>query len=162
MSLADRLQSDLKTAMRDGDVLRRDTLRMVLSAAHNAQVAARRPLTDEELVGVLTKESKTRRESIEAYEKAGRDDLAGKERAELSFITGYLPEQLSEDELVALVREAIAETGASSTRDLGRVMGVLAPRIRGRADGRAASALVAQELARSDPAGHDATRHGST
>lgn len=154
MSLAERLQADKTTAMRDGDALRRDTLRMVLSAAHNAQVAARRPLTDDELVGVLSREAKTRRESIEAFTSAGRQDLADKERAEADIIAAYLPAALTEDELRAMVAEAIAATGATSARDLGKVMGALSPRIRGRADGKQVSGLVAQELARIDLAAH--------
>lgn len=154
MSLADRLQTDMRDAMRDGDALRRDTLRMVLSAAHNAQVAARRPLTDDELLAVLAKEAKTRRESIEAFTSAGRADLADKERAEADIIAAYLPAALTEDELRVMVGEAIVATGATSARDLGKVMGTLSPRIRGRADGRLVSGLVAQELARLDLAAH--------
>lgn len=154
MSLADRLQADMKDAMRDGDALKRDTLRMVLSAAHNAQVAARRPLTDVELLGVLAKEAKTRRESIEAFTSAGRTDLADKERAEADIIAVYLPAALTEDELRAMVAEAIASTGATSARDLGKVMGALSPRIRGRADGKQVSGLVAQELAKLDLVAH--------
>jgi uncharacterized protein YqeY len=144
----------MTTAMRDGDVLTRDTLRMVLAAAHNEQVAARRPLTDDELVGVLAKEAKSRRESIEAFEQAGRSDLADKERAEAEVIAGYLPAALTEDELRALVSDAITATGATSARDLGKVMGRLSSLIRGRADGRQVSAMVAQELARLDLAAH--------
>lgn len=154
MSLADRLQADMKDAMRDGDALKRDTLRMVLSAAHNAQVAARRPLTDDELLGVLAKEAKTRRESIEAFTTVGRTDLADKERAEADIIGAYLPAALTEDEIRAMVAEAIATTGASSARDLGKVMGALSPRIRGRADGKQVSGLVAQELAKLDLVAH--------
>ncbi len=145
----------MTAAMRSGDTLTRDTLRMVLAAAHNAEVAARRPLTDDELLGVLTKEAKTRRESVEAYQGIGRADLADKERAEVDVITAYLPAQLSEDELRTLVADAIAATGASSARDMGKVMGRLSPAIRGRADGKTVSALVAQELARIDLAGHE-------
>ncbi|MEZ4597681.1 MAG: GatB/YqeY domain-containing protein [Chloroflexota bacterium] len=118
----------MRDAMRDGDALRRDTLRMVLSAAHNAQVAARRPLTDDELLAVLAKEAKTRRESIEAFTSAGRVDLADKERAEADIIAAYLPAALTEDELRVMVGEAIAATGATSARDLGKVMGTLSPR----------------------------------
>ena len=161
MTLADRLQDDLKTAMRQGDALTRDTLRMVLSSVHNAEVAARRPLTDDELIGVLTKEAKSRRESIEAYQKVGRDDLADKERAEADIIARYLPQQLTEAEVQALVADAISETGATSARDLGKVMGWLSPRTKGRADGRLVSALVAQELARADLAAHDPAHGGA-
>ena len=160
MTLADRLQEDLKTAMRQGDAQTRDTLRMVLSSAHNAEVAARRPLTDDELVGVLIKEAKSRQESIDAYTKVGRDDLVAKERAEADIIARYLPQQLTEAEIGALVAQAITETGAGSARDLGRVMGWLSPRTRGRADGKVVSARVAQELARADLAAHDPAHGG--
>jgi uncharacterized protein YqeY len=145
----------MTTAMRDGDALKRDTLRMVLSAAHNAQVAARRPLSDDELIGVLSKEAKTRRESIEAFTAVGRTDLADKERAEADIIAVYLPAALTEDELRTMVAEAISATGATSARDLGKVMGQLSPRIRGRADGKQVSGLVAQELAKLDLVAHD-------
>lgn len=158
MTLAQRLQAELKTAMRDRDELRRDTLRMVLAAAQNAEKQARRPLSDEELLGVFSREVKTRRESIEAYEKAERPDLAAKERAEVDVLSGFLPAALGEEELRAMVRDAIAESGATSARDLGRVMAMLSPRTRNRADGRQVSAMVAQELARADLAAH-AERH---
>ncbi len=154
MSLAERLQADMTTAMRDGDALKRDTLRMVLAAAHNAQVAARRPLTDDELVAVLAREAKTRRESIEAFTQAGRAELADKERAEADIIGAYLPAALTEAELRSMVTEAIAATGATSARDLGKVMSTLSSRIRGRADGKQVSGLVAQELAKLDLAAH--------
>jgi uncharacterized protein YqeY len=156
VNLAERLQSELKNAIKEHDDLRRDTLRMVIASAYNAEKAARRPLTDDELLGVLSREVKMRRESIDAFEKAGRDDLASKERKEVAILGDFLPAPLSEDELRSMVRAAIDETGASSARDLGRVMGVLSPRTRGRADGRAVSAMVAQELARADLASHDA------
>jgi uncharacterized protein YqeY len=154
VTLAERLQAELKSAMRDRDELRRDTLRMALAAAQNAEKQARRPLSDEELLGVFTREVKTRRESIEAYEKGDRPDLAAKERAEIEVLSTFLPAALGEDELRSLVREAIAESGATSARDLGRVMGLLSPRTRNRADGRQVSAMVAQELARADLAAH--------
>jgi uncharacterized protein YqeY len=160
VTLADRLQEDLKNAMRRGDVPTRDTLRMVLSSAHNAEVAARRPLTDDELIVVLMKEAKSRRESIDAYHSVGRDDLADKERAEADIIEVYLPQQLTDAEIGALVAQAITETGAASTRDLGKVMGWLSPRTRGRADGKVVSARVAQELARADLAAHDPAHGG--
>ena len=101
----------MKTAMRQGDALTRDTLRMALSSAHNAEVAARRPLTDDELVGVLTKETKSRRESIEAYHKVGREDLADKERAEADILAAYLPQQLTDEEVRALVAQAHRRDG---------------------------------------------------
>ncbi len=149
----------MTTAMREHDDLRRDTLRMAIAAAYNAEKAARRPLTDDEFIGVLARETKTRRESIEAYEKAGRPDLAAKERAESDILAEYLPAALSEDELRAMVREAIAQTGATSARDLGKVMGIVSKQTKGRADGKAVSGMVAQELARQDVAAHDASGH---
>jgi uncharacterized protein YqeY len=154
VTLAERLQAELKTAMRNRDELRRDTLRMALASAQNAEKQARRPLSDEELLSVFAREVKTRRESIEAYEKADRPDLAAKERAEIEVLSAFLPEALGEEELRAMVRDAIAESGATSARDLGRVMALLSPRTRNRADGRQVSAMVAQELARSDLAAH--------
>ena len=146
MTLNERLQDALKSAMRARDELRRDTLRMVIAAAYNEQKAARRPLTDDEMVAVLARELRRRRESIEAFRAGGREDRATREEAEAAVIAEFLPEALSDEELREMVRAAIAETGASSPRDLGRVMGVLAARTRGRAEGRAVSAMVAREL----------------
>lgn len=148
MSLNDQLQAALKDAMREHDELRRDTLRMAISAAYNAEKAAKRPLTDDEVIGVLSREVKTRRESIEAYEAAGRPDLAAKERAEAEVLVAFLPAQLSEDEIRAFVVDAIAQTGASSPKDMGRVMGLVAPKTKGRADGKVVSGIVTAELAR--------------
>ncbi len=148
MSLTEQLQADMKTAMRDGDAHRRDTLRMVIAAAQNAAKEKREALTDEEALAVITKQVKTRRESIKAFRDAGRDDLADKEQAEIDVLAPYLPEQLGEDEVRALVIEAVASTGASSPRDMGRVMGALMPRVKGRADGALVSSLVNEELAK--------------
>jgi uncharacterized protein YqeY len=133
--------------MRSGDSLRRDVLRMATSAAYNIEKARGRPLGEEELVDVLSREVKTRRESVEAFRQGGRNDLATKEEAEIAILREFLPEQLGEAEIAALVDEAIAATGASTPRDLGRVMGWLAPRTRGRADGKVVSGLVNQRLA---------------
>ena len=155
MTLRERLQDDTTAAMRSGDALRRDVLRMVQNAIYNADKAKHTTMSDDEIVGVITREVKTRRESVEAFTKGGRDDLVAKEEAEIAILRDYLPEALSEAELQALVDEGVAETGASSARDLGKVMGWLSPRIRGRADGKVASGLVAQALARVDVAAHD-------
>jgi uncharacterized protein YqeY len=148
VSLTDQLQADMKTAMRDGDTERRDTLRMVVSAAQNAEKDKRAPLSDEEALAVVTREVKMRRESIEAFRSAGRDDLADKEQSEIDILAPYLPEQLGEDEVRALVIKAVASTGASSPRDIGRVMGQLMPAVKGRADGKLVSRLVNEELAK--------------
>jgi uncharacterized protein YqeY len=148
VSLTEQLQADMKTAMRDGDAHRRDTLRMVIAAVQNAAKEKREALTDDEALAVLTKQVKTRRESIKAFRDAGRDDLADKEQAEIDVLAPYLPEQLGEEEVRALVVEAVSATGASSPKDMGRVMGALMPKVKGRADGKLVSSLVNEELAK--------------
>jgi len=160
VSLRDRLHEEMTAATRSGDGLRRDTLRMVWSAVYAVEKRDRAALTDEQALAVLAREVKTRRESVEAYRKGGREELAAKEEAEIAIIAGFLPAALSEEEIVALVDEAIAATGAASARDLGKVMGWLGPRTRGRADGRVVSGLVAAALARADLAAHDGGGHG--
>jgi uncharacterized protein YqeY len=155
VSLRDRLHDDMTAAMRSGDALRRDTLRMALSSAYALEKRDHATLSDDATLAVLTREVKTRRESVEAYRKGGREDLAAKEEAEIGILAAYLPQALTEEELHALVADAIAATGASSARDLGRVMGRLAGPTRGRADARHVSELVAQALAAADLAAHD-------
>jgi uncharacterized protein YqeY len=155
VSLKDRLQQELTAAMRSRDALRRDTLRMATSAAYNLEKRNQKPLTDDELVGVLAREVKTRRESVDAFRKGGREDLAAREEAEIAILAEFLPQELTVGELQALVDEAIGATGASSARDLGRVMGWLAPRTRGRADGRRVAELAARALAGLDLAAHE-------
>ena len=145
--------------MRGGDALRRDVLRMATSAAYNVEKKNQHPLTDDELLALLTREVKTRRESVDAYTKAGRQDLADKEQSEIDILGEYLPQALTEDEVRALVTQGIAEMGATSARDLGKVMGWLSPRTRGRADGKVVSGLVAQALASADVAAHDGGTH---
>ncbi|HET7726334.1 MAG TPA: GatB/YqeY domain-containing protein [Candidatus Limnocylindrales bacterium] len=154
MSLRERIHEDVTAAMRSGDVLRRDVLRMAENAIYNVEKAKRTTLSEDDVVGILAREVKTRRESVEAFRGAGREDLASKEEAEIAILSGYLPQPLGEGELRALVDEAIAATGATSARDLGKVMGWLAPKTRGRADGRVVSGLVAQALAQTDLAAH--------
>lgn len=156
MTLRERLQADTTAAMRSGDALRRDVLRMAQNAIYNVEKAKRVTLSDDDVLGILAREVKTRRESIDAFRAGGRDDLAAKEEAEIAVLVGYLPQALTDDEIRALVDEAVAATGATSARDLGKVMGWLAPRTRGRADGKVVSALVAQALARADLAAHEA------
>jgi uncharacterized protein YqeY len=159
VSLQERVQTDIAVAMRGGDALRRDVLRMVVSAAYNLEKREGRPLTDDEYLAVLSREVKTRRESVEAFRSGGRVDLAEKEEAEIAIIGEYLPEALTEDEIATLVRDGIAATGASSARDMGKVMGWLAPLTRGRADGKHLSELVVQALASADLAAHDVGTH---
>ncbi len=127
---------------------------MAIAAAYNTAKAAGRELSDDEVAKVLAREVKTRRESVEAYAGAGRDDSAAREQAEIEILSEYLPERLSEDEIAALAGAAIDETGATSAREMGRVMSALMPRLGGRADGKTASAVVARELARRELAGH--------
>jgi uncharacterized protein YqeY len=160
VTLREQVQADTTTAMRSGDSFTRDVLRMATNALYNAEKAERRVLTEDEALAVLAREVKTRRESVEAYRAAGREDLATKEESEIAVLQRYLPAPLTEAELRELVDEAIATTGAASARDLGKVMGWLAPRTRGRADGRRTAELVAQALAAADLAAHDATAGG--
>ena len=116
VSLRERIQSDITAAMRSGDVLRRDTLRMAESAIYNAEKRDRRTYNDDEVAGLIAREVKTRRESVEAFRKGGREDLAAKEEAEIAILAAYLPEQLSEAEIAALVEEAVATTGRRRPR----------------------------------------------
>jgi uncharacterized protein YqeY len=145
-----QLRSDLTTSIKARDSLRSSTLRMVLSAVTNAEVAGKeaRELSDDDIVGVLTSESKKRREAAEAFEGAGRTEQAAKERAEAEVIAGYLPEQLTEEEISALVAATIDELGVreDGPRAMGRVMGALQPRTKGRADGGLVAATVRAQL----------------
>jgi uncharacterized protein YqeY len=145
--------------MRSGDSLRRDVLRMAANSAYNVEKRNQQPLTEDEFLAVLTREVKTRRESVDAYTKAGRADLAAKEQSEIDILAEYLPQALTEAEIQALVDEAVAATGATSARDMGKVMGWLSPRTRGRADGKVVSGLVAAALARADLAAHAGDGH---
>jgi uncharacterized protein len=147
--------------MRSGDSLRRDVLRMAENAAYNLEKRERRELTDDDVAAVLAREVKTRRESVDAFRKGGREDLAAKEEAEIAILAEFLPQPLSEAELQSLVSEGIQATGAQTARDLGKVMGWLSPRTRGRADGKQLSAMVARTLAQADLAAHDVGGHGA-
>ena len=147
MSLNDRLRDDLTAAMRSGDALRRDTLRMVQSAAYSVEKEKRRPLTDEELVAVLGREVKTRRESVEAFRAGGREEQAASEERELEILEEFMPEPLAEEDIEDIVDDAIAEVGATSMADLGRVMADVMPQVAGRADGSVVSQIVREKLA---------------
>ena len=142
MTLQDRIESAMRDSMRARDERRTQTLRMAMSAAHNRQIEVGRPLTDEDYVEILGKQVKQRRESIEAFRSGGREAMADNEEAEAAILAEFLPEPLSADELEGLVRAAIAETGATSPADLGKVMGKVVPQTKGRADGKAVSDLV--------------------
>ena len=145
--LSDRIESAMRDSMRARDEQRTQTLRMAMAAAHNQKIARGRDLTDDEVVDVLTRQVKQRRESIAMYRDAGREDRAAAEEAEAAILAEFLPEQLPEDEIESLARAAIAETGAATPADLGRVMGRLSPQTKGRADGRLVSEIVRRLLA---------------
>ncbi len=146
MDLLGRIESAMRDAMRARDEQRTQTLRMAMAAAHNLRIERRRHLTDEEVVEVLGKQVKQRRESIAMYRDADRDDRAAAEEAEAAILAEFLPEPLTEDEIERLAGAAIAETGASSPAEMGKVMGRLSPQTRGRADGRAVSEVVRRLL----------------
>lgn len=147
MTLLERIESAMRDAMRARDERRTITLRSAMAAAHNRKIELGRDLTDDEVVDVLGKGVKTRRESIEIYRNAGREDRAEPEEAEVAILTEFLPEQLSTEKVEALARAAVAETGASGPADMGRVMGALAKQTKGRADGRMVSEIVRRLLA---------------
>ena len=136
----------MRDAMRARDQRRTSTLRMAMAAAQNRQIELGRALTDEDMVEVLGRQVKQRRESIEQFRAGGREEMAANEEAEALILAEFLPEQLSEAELAALVDQAVAETGASVPGDMGKVMGALMPRIKGRADGKVVSDLVKRRL----------------
>jgi len=146
-TLSGRIESAMRDAMRARDAQRTQTLRMAMAAAHNVKIARGRDLTDEDVVDVLTKQVKLRRESTAMYRDGGREERAAAEEAEAAILAEFLPEQLSEAEVEALAREAIAQTGASGPGDLGRVMGALSGATKGRADGRMVSEVVRRLLA---------------
>ena len=146
MSLKSRIQEDVKSAMRAHQREQLATLRLVTAAIKQIEVDERIELNDEQVLAVLNKMVKQRRESLEQYEKAGREDLALVERFELDLIQTYLPEPLGEDELAALIQSAISESGASSIRDMGSVMNALRSQVQGRADMKAVSQAVKAQL----------------
>ena len=148
--LKDRLRGDLTAAMKARDEIRTRTLRMALTSVSKEEVAgsAARELTDDEVMKVLAKEAKRRREAAEAFAAAGRQEQAAAERAERAILDGYLPAQLDDDEIAALVAAAVEETGASGMAAMGQVMKAVTPRVAGRADGARVAAEVRRRLAR--------------
>jgi uncharacterized protein len=147
--LKERLRSDLTAAMKARDEVRVSTLRMALTAVTTAETSgdAHHELSDDDVLGVLTRETKKRRESAEAFDGAGRTELAERERAEEQVLAEYLPQPLTDDELAGLVAAAIAETGADSVRQMGQVMKVVQPQVGSRADGKRVSTEVKRQLA---------------
>ena len=149
MSLKEKLQNDLTDAMRARDEIRSSTIRMILTSIKNEEVAGKeaRELIDAEIITVLSREAKKRREAAEAFDQAGAKDRADQERAEGVVIGEYLPKQLTEDEIKSLIKAAVAETGASTPAQMGLVMKSLQPKIAGKADGGLVSSLVKATLA---------------
>ncbi|MCC6800520.1 MAG: GatB/YqeY domain-containing protein [Anaerolineae bacterium] len=146
MPIKDQIQDDLKAAMKSGDTRRREILRLLMAAFKQVEVDRRVTLSDEDVTGLLITEAKKRRESIDEMTRAGRTELAAQEQYELEAIEGYLPRQLSREEIERIVSEAIAETGATDPKDMGRVMGAAMPRLRGQADGKLVNEIVRQKL----------------
>ena len=147
MTLIDRLEDELKQAMVSRDEERRNALRLILSSLRSAEKELQRPLHEDEELQVLQRERKRRHEAAEGFRKAGRDEQAEAEERELAVLEEFMPEPLSEDELEEIVDDAIAENGATSMRDFGRVMADVMPQVSGRADGSAVSQLVREKLA---------------
>ncbi|HSC50353.1 MAG TPA: GatB/YqeY domain-containing protein [Gaiellaceae bacterium] len=147
MSLIARLEGELKEAMAARDADRRDTLRLILASLRSAEKELQRPLHDDEELQVLQRERKKRTEAAEAFRAGGREEQAEGEERELAVLEEFMPEPLSEEELEEIVDDAIAEVGATSMRDIGRVMADVMPQVAGRADGSAVSQLVREKLA---------------
>jgi uncharacterized protein YqeY len=144
--LKSRIQDDVKAAMKAKDKERLVTLRLITAAIKQREVDGREELNEEQVLAVLEKMIKQRRDSITQYESAGRQELAEKERSEIAIIEAYMPEGLSEEEIATLIEQAIGETGAESMRDMGKVMGLLKPKMQGRADMGKVSGLIKQKL----------------
>lgn len=147
MSLIDEIKEEIEDAMREGDAERRDALRLILSSLQSAEKELQRPLAEDEELQVLQRERKKRVEAAEAFRAGGREEQAEKEEAELEVLEEFMPEPISEEELERIVDDVIAEVGATSMRDIGRVMADVMPQVAGRADGSAVSQLVREKLA---------------
>ena len=146
MTVKDSLSTDLKEAMRQGDVLRRSVIRMLSAEIHNQEIEDKKELDDEAVIRVLTKQAKQRRESIESFGIGGRDDLVQKEKQELNIILNYLPEQMDTDTITKIVQESIDEAGVTDVRNIGMVMRVVMPKVKGKADGRQVQKIASQLL----------------
>ena len=147
MTLIAEIKTQLEDAMREGDAARRDTLRLILSSLQSAEKELQRPLSEDEVLQVLQRERMKRVEAAEAFRNAGREEQADKEEDELDVLEEFMPEPMSEDELEEIVDDVIAEVGATSMRDIGRVMADVMPQVAGRADGSAVSQIVREKLA---------------
>jgi uncharacterized protein YqeY len=147
VSLVERLEGEVREAMLARDATRRDALRLILNSLRSAEKDLQRPLSDDEELQVLQRERKRRNEAAEAFRAGGREEQASQEETELAILEEFMPEPLSEDELERIVDDAIAETGATSLRDMGRVMADVMPQVAGRADGSAVGQIVREKLA---------------
>lgn len=146
MSLKEQLFADLKTAMKEKDTLRKDTVQLIRSGILQVEKDNKVELDDEGVLEIISKQLKSRRDSMPDYVKSGREDLIEKLNKEMEILLGYLPEQLSEDEIQKIVEDAIAETGAASVKEMGKVMGLINPKLKGRADMKVVGALVKKLL----------------
>lgn len=146
MSLKEQLFADLKTAMKEKDTLRKDTVQLIRSGILQIEKDNKVELDDEGVIDVISKQLKSRRDSMPDYLKSGREDLIEKLNKEIEILLSYLPEQLSEDEIQKIVEEAIAETGAATIKDMGKVMGLVTPKVKGRADMKIVGSFVKKML----------------
>ncbi len=148
MPLIEKIEEDFKNALKSGERLKISVLRLLKSALKNKEIELQRPLTDDDCLSVISSQIKQRRDSIEQYDKAGRSDLAQNEKAELDILAGYLPRQLSQEEIDQLIMETIKEIGARGLKDMGAVMKVLMPKVKGGADGKIVNQRVKEILER--------------
>ncbi|MDU4697018.1 MULTISPECIES: GatB/YqeY domain-containing protein [Paenibacillus] len=146
MNLSERLNEDMKQAMKSQDKFKLSTIRMVRATIKNLEIDLKRTLNDNEVLDILSREIKQRKDALQEFEKAGRDDLAEQVKAEAEILAEYLPEQLSEEEIKVIVQQTIQETGASSKAEIGKVMSALMPKVKGRADGKLVNQTVQQLL----------------
>jgi uncharacterized protein YqeY len=146
MTMKTRLNDDMKQAMREKNVLKRDVIRYLRSEVRNQEIRDQKELDDAGVIQVLSRQAQQRRDSIEAYRDADRQDLVEKEEGELSVILSYLPQQMTQKEITDLVQQVVAEVGASGPADMGKVMGAIMPQVRGKAEGREVNAIVQQTL----------------
>ena len=146
MTMKSRLEDDVRQAMRDRDTLRRDVIRYMRSEIRNQEIRVQDDLDDQGVVQVLSRQAQQRRDSIEAFSEANRNDLVEKEQAELAIIMEYLPQQMSREEITELVRQVVTEVGAEGPGDMGKVMSRIMPQVRGRAEGREVNAIVMETL----------------
>ncbi|MFK7693449.1 GatB/YqeY domain-containing protein [Paenibacillus sp. HJGM_3] len=146
MSLSERLNEDMKQSMRNQDKFKLSVIRMVRSAIKNVEIDMKRTLDDNEVLDILSREVKQRKDSLQEFQKAGREDLVDNLKQEIDIITAYLPQQLTEEEINVIVQQTIQETGASSKAEIGKVMAALMPKVKGRADGKLVNQAVQKLL----------------